>query len=96
METNGLPKELVQKSRVDEVNELLAQKPIEQNLEWYKVNYPDIYAGYMHAKNVKHDVKAKAKTSLKTFAILIAVLGVFAVIVIFVLINFLTQAGIVS
>jgi len=91
------PAELVPKSRVDVINELLVQKPIEQNLEWYKINYPDVYAGYMHVKGpAGSDVKAKAKTSLKTFAILIAVLGVFAVIVIFVLINFLTQAGIIS
>ncbi len=89
----------IMKTRLDEVNEFLAKYPIESYEDWYKSNYPDVYAGYVHAKNAFYKpekpvtVKEKAKVSLKLLGITLSILAVFAVIVYFVLMWLFSQAG---
>ncbi len=92
-------KEPAPRSRVDIVNEVLTKYPIEQYLDWYKTNYPDVYAGYLFAKAMylkpvaPQTVEQKVKWSLKTILILFAILGVTIVIVYFVLLWLFSQAG---
>jgi len=87
--------EPVQKSRVEIINDYLTQYPIEEHLDWYKLNLPDVYAGYVHGKTIKkvkpENIKTKAKVSLKLLGILAAILIVFGIIVYFVVMNFLGQ-----
>ncbi len=80
------------KTRIDLINEYLEKYPIEQHLEWYKLNLPDVFAGYVHARKTSQvTVKQKAKSSLKTLLILLGILGVFSIIVFAVITYFASQ-----
>lgn len=83
-------------SRIDVINNLLSQCPIEQHLDWYEVNYPDVYAGYLYAKkSVKPAVKSGWRNSVKLLVVLLVILGVFGLIVFFVIGGFLSQSGLI-
>jgi len=86
--------EPIQKSRVEIINDYLTKYPIDQHLDWYKINLPDVYAGYVFAKKAQpENVKVKAKMGVKLFAILAVILIVFGVIVYFVLMGLLSQGA---
>ncbi len=87
-----------EKTRTDIINESLTKYPIEQYRDWYITNYPDVYAGYMHAKEkfkpkTPEIIKEKAKISLKMLGILLGILGIAIVIVYFILIWLFNEAG---
>lgn len=86
----------VEKTRIDLVNEMLTNYPIDKYSDWYMANHPDIYAAYMFAKEQFSvtkpvTIKKKARMSIKMLALLLGIIGVFAVIVFFVVMYFLNQ-----
>ena len=95
---NSEPPEIakpVKKTRIELVTEMLTNYPLEKFKDWYLTNHPDIYAAYVFAKEEfspkKETVKQKARISLKLLIILLAIIGVAAVIVFFVMTNFLNE-----
>ena len=81
------------KTREDMINYYLSKYPPEFHPDWYKANLPDVYLGWLYAKKTQPVIPpSETKKEWKKIAVILGVLGAFALITIFLIFYFFGEA----